>query len=113
MGNLFSSSDICTPSSQPYDPVGGNLPSRPSQEITNADSQQSQSQQRREEDNTELLDDIVRECSRRMVRVQDAGVKDFEGVMGEVVWMETVKEPSGEGGEKAATPRKGACAVPS
>lgn len=33
-----------------------------------------------------------------MVRVQDADVKDFNGVMGEVVWMDAVGEPN-EGGK--------------
>ncbi|GMH56593.1 hypothetical protein TrLO_g14349 [Triparma laevis f. longispina] len=95
MGNLFTScSEICTPSSSPYVPVPSTLPfDKPSSNL-----QGDGGREERRRDNTEELNDIVRECSRRMVRVQDAGVKDFDGVMGEVVWMEAVGEPN-EGGK--------------
>lgn len=87
MGNLFSvCGDLCDPSGDrdSYEPVPENvipsqpIPAPPPANVANPDDE-------------EELRNIVKEASRRMVRVQEVSVENFEEVLGCVEWKEGVE----------------------
>ena len=48
-------------------------------------------------DNEEELSSIVREASRRMVKVQEVSVENFEEVLGKVEWREGIEGTNEDG----------------